>query len=77
MSHPIKPLTTKMTRQHFELIASVLNKNITDTDPKVTEVRYSGVTLSTGIAKQFAYVLAKTNPQFDAKRFLEACGVQQ
>lgn len=73
--HQFKTGDIKMTKKHFELIAKVMNKNITDTAPEVTEVRYSGATLSRAIAKQFAYVLAKTNPSFDRKRFLKACGI--
>lgn len=63
-----------MTKKDFELIARILNKNITDTNPKMTQIKYTGNQISTAMAMQFADVLQKANPQFDRTKFLKACG---
>lgn len=65
-----------MSKKDYELIARIFHKNITDTDPKVTEVRYSAVTINKSMAQQFALVLGQHNPAFDRERFLKACGVE-
>lgn len=65
-----------MTRKDYDLIARIFAKNISDTDPKVMTRKYTAHTVNIAMAKQFADVLKMTNPNFDHKRFLEACGVE-
>ena len=55
---------SKMTKKHYVLIASVVKANYDD-----------------GGEKTIAYFLADAfqaeNPQFDYKRFIDACGVEK
>lgn len=54
-----------MTKKDFELIARAIQRSATTT-PRDREVRDR-------IISNLAYDLASTNPQFDHKRFVEAC----
>jgi len=55
------------TRQHFELVAQVLNNYATN-DKTQKEI-------VTAIAHAFAHVFGGNNSRFDRARFLRACGV--
>lgn len=55
-----------LTRQHFQLIADVLKRAKFNT----TELGHRT------ICEDFADELAKTNPNFNRRRFLTACGVE-
>ena len=57
-----------MTRRDFVLIAHTINGLRPDG-------RGAGITVDE-IADAFAEALRETNPAFDARRFLHACGVQ-
>jgi hypothetical protein len=62
-----------MTRKDFVLIAKIFNKNMND--KTIANHKYSGQEIVKAMACQMADVLKTTNPQFDHKRFLEACGI--
>lgn len=64
-----------MTKKDYELIARIFNKNIHDTHPK--NVRLNVKMVAGAMAQQFADVLAKDNPRFDAEKFLTACGIEE
>ena len=49
-----------MTKKHFELIARVLSEN----------------TDHAALVCRFAQELAKENPRFNEKKFIEACGLK-
>ncbi len=58
-----KPVT--MQRRHFELIANTLRcANVNDA-------------AKWQMAREFAYALSNTNPQFNRARFLEAVGLDE
>jgi hypothetical protein len=63
-----------MTKKHFELVAEVLETHVT------RERRNGPVNTSTDTAEQIARALAKkfatVNENFDAARFLKACGIK-
>lgn len=59
-----------MTKQHFVFLAEVLSA-VLDREDFDTRGRYYNV------LRQFADCLALTNPQFDRRRFLLACGVSE
>lgn len=76
-----------MTRKDYEMIASVLNEHL-DYWKKGTHATYGHVSESDiriqsrggqialrDLTVTLAYELSKTNPRFDKKRFLDACGV--
>ncbi len=52
-----------MTRQHFEIIAEVINNAGLSNDARLR------------IAEKFADRLAMINPRFDKARFMEAAGL--
>ncbi len=55
-----------ITRQHFELIAQVMRDNA----PAYADQRE----LHQNIVLAFSEELARHNPRFDSKKFIEACG---
>ena len=55
-----------MTRQHFELIADVIN----------TSRLYLSDAQRKELASDFAAQLRRTNPNFDHAKFIEACGAR-
>ena len=57
-----------MTRKDFQLIADVLSAVL-----KAKENNPANRVVVEELAVAFASELAKTNPRFDAKRFVEAC----
>lgn len=57
-----------MEHRHFATVAAIL-KNMRNTVPDISEDMHDT------IATEFAHELASTNPKFDRKRFLAACGV--
>lgn len=63
-----------MTKKDYELIARILHRNVTSTDPKMTEVKYTGVQISKAMVMQFADVLQKNDPRFDRTKFMLTCG---
>lgn len=76
-----------MTRKDYEMIASVLNEHldywkngahatygyVSDSDIRI-QSRGGQIALR-DLTITLAYELSKTNPRFDRKRFLDACGV--
>lgn len=60
-----KVLMMKMTRQHFNMIATVLRE---------TEM---STTVRARLAQRFGYELAKTNGAFDLDRFVQAVTTQE
>lgn len=65
-----------MTKKDYELVARIFHKNITDTNPKVTEVRYSAAYVNAATALQFADVLQRHDKRFNRLKFLEQCGAK-
>jgi hypothetical protein len=59
-----------MTKKDYELIAAVLRESV-ETAHNAGELNMARRT-----ARNFAIRLADTNPRFDGKRFLKACGVE-
>lgn len=59
--------TAKMTRQHFQFIADVIN----DMPAHAATLRAQKV----AVAAKFARELKRTNPAFKDGTFLEACGM--
>lgn len=57
-----------MTRQHFQLIAEVVNEYINDV--------INGELDATTLAYKFASKLKNTNSAFNREKFLKACGLQ-
>lgn len=51
-----------MTKKDFELIAKAIN-----------EIKFDDKFHQLGLAQHFAGRLQKTNPNFDAERFIKAC----
>jgi hypothetical protein len=62
-----------MTRKHFELIAKTFNARLVE---KLHRPINEFVTVET-IARDLAKIFEQANPNFDAKRFLDACGVDK
>jgi len=65
-----------MTRQHFKVIADVLNDRLTtakQADQEYPEAITAESVLE-GVIEQFAIVLRSTNPNFNESKFLQACG---
>lgn len=60
--------TAKMTRQHFQFIADVIN----DMPSHAPTLRAQKVS----VAAKFAKELKRTNPNFKDGTFLEACGME-
>lgn len=56
-----------MTKQDFELIASVLRERFQNTPS------YTAQHVISCVARDFARELATTNPRFDRGRFIAAC----
>lgn len=65
-----------LTRKHFQRVAGILRRtrhtvcidsDVDDNDPELLALR--------SVAEQLADYFAEENPNFDRKRFLEACGV--
>jgi len=61
---PSLDIRTTMTRQHFALIATVVDEAYTMNRPPTKRE----------LSELFANALENTNPSFDRVRFLEACG---
>jgi len=59
-----------MTKQHFELVADVIN------EAEIHTVR-GGEFMRQFIAKAFAMEAAMINPRFNRERFLKACNVEE
>lgn len=56
-----------LTRKHFQRIAGILRRETYHVVIRTDAVKQ--------IAEQLADYFAEENPNFDRKRFLEACGV--
>ena len=52
-----------MTRKDFQLVADILKMHVTSHTAQA-------------MALDFAQAFQKTNPRFDKKRFLDACGLE-
>lgn len=65
-----------MTRQHFKVIADVLNDRLTTAKQADTEYpeAITAESVLEGVIEQFAIVLRSTNPNFNESKFLQACG---
>lgn len=61
-----------MSRKDYELIASVLRKEIEDAR---ANYEVNGVVALEATARSFARKLAENNPRFNGHTFLAACGV--
>lgn len=59
-----------MTRKDFELIARALASARAELKAGNSSILVAGVDYA---AAELARVLGRTNPRFDAERFLEAC----
>jgi hypothetical protein len=57
-----------MTRQHFEVVAATLKRQVEDA--KTPEARQSVMDVIHALTQDFA----EFNPRFDARRFKSACG---
>ena len=69
----------RMTRQHFELVASAVNDALRylqgeaswlESDSERAVARQAAYFVALALAKK----LSETNPQFSYRRFLDACG---
>jgi len=60
-----------MTRKHFEMIAKAINARLVE---KLHRPIREYETVET-IGKDLAVIFADANPNFDANRFLAACGI--
>lgn len=66
-----------MTKKDYEAIASTLKLHVKGTVYFMNEQHdKSARETSIRIAKDMASMLAASNPKFDTKRFLSACGVE-
>lgn len=69
----------RLTRQHFQLIASILNDadpttyNLTTDSPQFDFYYQGKFHQHRDLVHNFADALARTNPNFDRERFIEAC----
>ena len=66
MSSTTQAQAPSMTRKHFKMIAATVCESR----------RYMSDACADTLAQHFAIVLADTNTQFDAVRFMRACGVK-
>lgn len=60
---------SEMQHRHFSTVAAIIASMRGDLDLRFSQGEVDRV------AEHFADELAKTNPRFDRKRFLRACGV--
>jgi len=70
------PTMATMTRQHFAVIAAVLNERLEtaqNADKEYPEAITAESVLG-GVIERFAVVLRTTNPNFNEAKFLQACG---
>lgn len=61
-----------MTRKDYELIAGVINGAMQNWEGFTPEAEEALI----GLARSLSHKLGDYNPNFDRKRFLDACGVK-
>ena len=65
-----------MSKKHFEALAAALKAQRPDSDNCFQENRAAFLMQWQADTKATADVCARFNPNFDRKRFLQACGVE-
>ena len=69
------PIMATMTRQHFAVIATVLQERLeTAQNADKYPEAITAESVLEGVIDQFAIVLRHTNPNFNESKFLQACG---